>query len=166
MAFLTVLIALVGVLGLLVTALLFAVLRRLREYGAELDQLRALVGAGTLGGSGALLGRPFPALPGARPELVGFFSVGCPACHTQAPLFEAEAAGRPAVAVVIGEAAEAAGLAEAFDAGLTVVTGPESGRLAAELGVTTYPTFVRLGPDGTVVRAQHQAPGLAELATA
>lgn len=151
---------LVAVLCLVVLVLIFAVMRRLREQQAELDKLsQLLISRVTDYDVTELVGRRFPDATG-QPVLAGFFSVDCEACHVQAPIFAAEVGDLPTAVIVSGPGAETDPLVAQFS-GKTVIAGRRGEELARQLGIRAYPTFVRLDSDGTVVRAQTEAAGLA-----
>ncbi|WP_163507141.1 TlpA family protein disulfide reductase [Fodinicola acaciae] len=154
-------VTLVGVLCLVLLVLVFAVLRRLREQQAELEQLRKAVGMRlTDYDVSELLGRRIPDVTDTSPTLVGFFSVDCETCHEQAPIFAAALRGQRALAVISGRDAEDNLLALQFgDA--SVLAGVSAGEFARGLGIRAYPTFLRLDDTGTVVQAQTEAAGLA-----
>jgi len=159
-------IVLVGALCLLDLLLTFGVLRRLREQSAELERLSA-------GGAGgvpefdrdALVGRTLPqpaatTIGEAPVAVVGFFAAGCEPCHKQAPELVAwasgqagERAGARAVAVVTGTGAGADELVEIFGDAVIIIAGPDGSRVATELGISVYPTFVRTGAGGAIVEA-------------
>ncbi|MFF5208845.1 hypothetical protein [Streptosporangium sp. NPDC000396] len=48
----------------------------------------------------------------------------------------------------------------------SVVTAENASRMVRELGVEAFPTFLRVGPDGTIVDAQTELSALAEVARA
>jgi thiol-disulfide isomerase/thioredoxin len=151
-------VAVVAVACALDLVLTVAVLRRLRRQATTLAQLDGSDDAQVA--VRELVGRPVPEAAGSghgdpRPRLIGFFSPGCPACHEQAPHFLRRArreAGRgvDALAVVCGEAGEAAELAAQLGEAATVVTDGDD--LAAALGVSLFPTFL-VADNGTVTAA-------------
>ncbi|GAA1662367.1 thioredoxin domain-containing protein [Fodinicola feengrottensis] len=155
-------VVLLGVLCLVGLLLIFAILRRLREQGAELENLRKVLGMGiTDYDVTELVGRKIPEIGGRTPALVGFFSVGCDSCHEQAPKFAEQASGQHCVAIVTGTGAERDPLLRQLgDA--AVLTGPDGAEVARGLGIRAYPTFLRVDTDGVIVRAQTEAAGLSE----
>lgn len=156
----------VGALSLLNLLLMLTLLRRLR--------------AGTLGAGGAVTsfeaGRGL--LMGSKPEpfrvrllhggelteadlageptLVGFFSPGCRACAEQTPHFLRRAAAWPGgpdrvLAVIADDSEEGAEYAEKFAGVARLVVDGAPGPVATAYGVTAFPAFGVLDPEGTVV---------------
>lgn len=155
MAFVVVALVLLTALCLVLLVLVLAVLRRLREHESRFERLAA--SAGAMGGhdpAADLVGRRVPELAehtGGSPRTVGFFSVGCEACHEQAPEFVASAAATGASAIVVGAPAEElAGLLEGVP---TVVTGAESEKLMKAVDIKAFPTFLQVDGEGLIVRA-------------
>ncbi|MFD5557090.1 hypothetical protein ACFWIA_25025 [Streptomyces sp. NPDC127068] len=163
MGFLVVALVLVAALCCFQLVLVLAVLRRLREHESRLEQLGGAAGFSTYDGA-ELVGRRLPGFAGATdgaPQLLGFFSVDCDACHEQAPGFAAAAAERNASAVVLGSPArEFAGLLADVP---TVIVGAEGEALANAVDIQAFPTFVEVDADGVIVRA---SVDLAELPAA
>ncbi|MEH1166252.1 hypothetical protein V6V47_12780 [Micromonospora sp. CPCC 205539] len=162
MPFLTAAVALIGALCLFNLLLIFAVLRRLREHTAELARLQEQRQAGpALYDPTVLVGRMLPELPvGAdeRPELVGFFDAACDACHKHAPEFAAAAKRHAAAAVVTGKGQDADDLADLLADVPTVLVGADAVAVTAALGLEAFPTFLHVGLDGTILRAQLTVP--------
>ncbi|WP_328401884.1 hypothetical protein OHS70_28290 [Streptomyces sp. NBC_00390] len=155
MAFLVVALVLLTALCVFQLVLVLAVLRRLREHESRFEQLAKAAGPmGALDPVAELVGRRVPELAehtGGSPRTVGFFSVGCEACHEQAPEFVASAAATGASAIVVGTPAdELAGLLEGVQ---TVVTGAEGERLMKAVDIKAFPTFLQVDGEGLIVRA-------------
>lgn len=156
-------IVLVGALCLFDLLLTFAVLRRLREHTAELERLSAGGPRVPKFDRDALVGRSLPesaatAIGGAPVSVVGFFAAGCEPCHKQAPELAAWAGepagtGGRAVAVVTGTGADVDELLAILGDAVTVIAGPDSSRVAMELGVDVFPTFVRTDTGGAIAEA-------------
>ncbi|MET8048907.1 hypothetical protein ABZU75_15035 [Streptosporangium sp. NPDC005286] len=176
MTFLIAAVVLVGVLCVLDLLLTFAVLRRLREHTAELARLA--------GGTrfapydpGVLVGRTLPwtgtdadtdaDTDGVdRPRLVAFFDVNCDACHEHAPQFAVTARTQAAMAVISGAGPRADDLVQMVADVSSVITAERADSLVKAVGVEAFPTFLRVGPDGTIVAAQTELTTLAEMASA
>jgi thiol-disulfide isomerase/thioredoxin len=153
----------VAAVTLLNLLLLLALLRRLRT-GALETTATVTPGRGLLLGSAAA---PFRArlLDGAEltdadltgePTLIGFFSPGCRACAEQTPHFLRRAASWPGgpgrvVAVIAGDGEEGARYAATFAEVARLVVDGQSGPVATAYGVSAFPAFGVLDPDGTVV---------------
>ncbi|WP_328995770.1 hypothetical protein OG394_14010 [Kribbella sp. NBC_01245] len=158
--FLTALVVVVGIVGVLNLLLTFGVIRRLKEY----DQAIAKIP------HGAMHSVPSEAMraPGSEVDeftavstdgvpvtkeslhaqtLVGFFSVGCAPCTESAPKFAAHAVGVPGgkdsvLAIVVADGdddpSELAGiLGEGARVGVEGYDGP----IATAFGVTAFPTY-------------------------
>ncbi|MER5623454.1 hypothetical protein [Streptosporangium sp. NPDC002544] len=170
MTFLIAAVVLVGVLCVFDLLLTFAVLRRLREHTAELARLA--------GGTrfapydpGVLVGRTLPwtdtDTDGVdRPRLVAFFDVNCDACHEHAPQFAVTARAQAAMAVISGAGPRADDLVQMVADVSSVITAERADSLVKAVGVEAFPTFLRVGPDGTIVAAQTELTTLAEMASA
>jgi thiol-disulfide isomerase/thioredoxin len=177
MGFVIAAVVLVGGLCVVDLLLTFAVLRRLRVHTDELNQLRTGVTGGRPGfDREGFVGRtlaPFVArtvdgrevsrddLVG-RPRLVAFFSATCAPCHARAPELAEWARGQrlagadpvgPALAVVTGTGSGADQLVETLGGAATVIPEPDSSRIVDALGVSAFPTFLRLDADGTIADA-------------
>jgi hypothetical protein len=139
--------------------LLFAVLRRLRGYEERLT-------AGSPGQPARLdlVGRRLPAAAGlvGTTRLVGVFSASCQPCHEQAALFAAH--DDPARVALMLDSSASDDQRSAMSATLAgaprVLTEPDSGAVAGELGIRTYPVLLRLDGNGTVVAAEHSLAAL------
>lgn len=177
MEFLTMSLGIVGA-GLLINlALTFALVRRVRRHGEQLarfpfkvfdsemmDGLRAgskvpdlkvrtISGetrslAGT-GGTSATGGT------GGTRSVIGFFSVGCPACEKQLPEFKEYARTIPGgasqvLAVISGNEAAAAGFARELEGVAEVVLEPHRGSAQQAMSVSTFPAFYLLDAGGHV----------------
>jgi thiol-disulfide isomerase/thioredoxin len=177
MAYLAAAVTLVGIIAAVDLLLTVGVVRRLREHSAELAGLRG-PGAGDAGlpvgtpvgdfTATDLTGRPVGV--GSGRTLVGFFSPGCGPCKERMPDFVAHAAGRPGgpgavLAVVVGEAAEAAAMVDPLLRVATVVVEPEDGPVQRAFGVGGFPTFV-LVEDGVVAAADFVLPPVTSRDTA
>lgn len=158
MAFVVAAVVLVGVLCVLNMLLTFTVLRRLREHTAELARLAAGPALGGGYDPARLVGQTFPDLEPERPELVGVFDAQCSGCHKHAPEFATAVRGRAALAVVTGTGPEAEALVGLLREVPRVLVGEEAGGLAYILGVTGFPTYLRVGGDGTIVWAGSGSP--------
>ncbi|WOX25875.1 hypothetical protein [Streptomyces solicathayae] len=154
MAFLVVALVLVAALCVFQLVLVLAVLRRLREHETRFEQLARSRGPMDAYDPNELVGRRIPELAahtGGEPRTVGFFSVGCEACHEQAPEFVAAAGVGDASAIVVGAPAdELTGLLGGVP---VVVTGEEADGLMRAVDVKAFPTFLRVDGDGVIVRA-------------
>ncbi|AWS43113.1 hypothetical protein [Streptosporangium sp. 'caverna'] len=165
MTFLIVAVVLVGALCMFNLLLTFAVLRRLREHTTELERLAGQEQFAPYDPS-VLVGR---ALPGAgaddadRPRLVAFFDVDCSTCHERAPQFVAAARDHAgaALAVITGDGRKVDDLAGLVGGVSKVVTAEGADSMVRALGIEAFPTFLRVGPDGTVVDAQTELEMLA-----
>ncbi|WP_406314926.1 hypothetical protein OHA77_40745 [Streptosporangium sp. NBC_01639] len=170
MTFLIAAVVLVGVLCAFDLLLTFAVLRRLREHTAELARLAE----GTQFISydpGALVGRTLPwadtDTDGVdRPELVAFFDANCDACHKHAPQFAVTARTQAAMAVISGAGPRADDLVQVVAGVSSVITAERADSLVKAVGVEAFPTFLRVGQDGTIVAAHMELAALAEMASA
>jgi hypothetical protein len=154
MAFLVVALVLVTALCVFQLVLVLAVLRRLREHEDRFERLAKSAGPMDAYEPTELVGRRVPELAehgGGQPRTIGFFSVGCEACHEQAPDFVAAAAAGGASAIVVGSPAdELTGLLQGVP---TVVTGAEGDALMKAVDVKAFPTFLQVDEDGLIVRA-------------
>jgi hypothetical protein len=158
-----VLLALLCLVNMMIT---FAVLRRLQSHEERL----AAQPSSQLPGADALIGRQLPEFTATsvagvtvsrsdligRTRLLGIFSATCKPCHEQALAF-AEFADPDRVALVT----DARGRDDAQQRMLTelgpsptVILEPDSGTLAGELGVTAFPTLLRLDDDGRIVQVE------------
>ncbi|MFJ2031611.1 hypothetical protein [Streptosporangium sp. NPDC087985] len=168
MTFLIAAVVLVGVLCVFDLLLTFAVLRRLREHAAELARLAGQPRFAPYN-PGALVGRTLPQTDTDgvdRPQLVAFFDVNCDACHEHAPQFAVAARTYAAMAVVSGGGPKIDDLLEAVGGVASVITAERADKLVKAVGVEAFPTFLRVGPDGTIVEAQTELSALAEMAPA
>ncbi|MFI6453314.1 hypothetical protein ACIBF6_17340 [Streptosporangium amethystogenes] len=168
MTFLIAAVVLVGVLCAVDLLLTFGVLRRLREHTAELARLAGETRFAPYD-PGVLVGRtlPWTATDGVdRPRLVAFFDAGCDACHEHAPQFAVTARTQAAMAVVSGAGPRADDLVQAVAGVSSVITAERADSLVKAVGVEAFPTFLRVGPDGTIVAAQTELAALAEMASA
>ncbi|ADB34987.1 hypothetical protein Kfla_5984 [Kribbella flavida DSM 17836] len=142
----------VTAVNLLIT---FAVLRRLREHDQRLTQLEGRGGSHL----DVLIGRepaPFAVhgIDGARvghdgaaASLIGFFSVGCSACHDQAGPFrqaveEGRFAGHDVLVVVDGPPGGDPDLVGQLSGLGVVVEGEQAQTVAAAYGVIAFPAFL------------------------
>ncbi|MDG4864467.1 hypothetical protein P8605_40610 [Streptomyces sp. T-3] len=138
-----------------------AVLRRLREHEERFEQLAQGVGSMAPYDASTLVGRTVPELAAHAPEdgaLIGFFSVGCDACHEQAPRFAAPEGEADGTAFVVGTPADE--LLTLLSGVPHLVSGERSDQMADAAGIQAFPTFLRVAADGTVLAA---ATDLAEL---
>jgi hypothetical protein len=155
----TVLIALVVILGVLALAnllLTVAVARRLRTHT---DTLAGLTGAATPD-SGLPPGTAVPRLravahDGAEigtgeAELLAFVAASCAACRTHLPGLLAAAGRSPVTVVVSGDPAAGTDLVRLAEPVARVLTEAGDGPWALAFGVQVFPTFLRLR-DGVVV---------------
>jgi hypothetical protein len=159
MPFLVAAVVVLAVLCLGNLLLLFAVLRRLRGY-----EERLAAGSPERAARLDLVGRRLPAAAGpvGTTRLVGVFSASCQPCHEQAALFAAH--DDPArVALVLDGGAGAdqrSAMLAALSGAPRLLTEPDSGAVADELGIRTYPVLLRLDEDGTVLAAEHSLAAL------
>jgi thiol-disulfide isomerase/thioredoxin len=103
--------------------------------------------------------------------MVAFFSPTCAPCRERLPEFveaatAVPAADRQAYAVIIGDAAEAAGMAEQLSPAARVVTGPTTVPMVEAFGAESFPALYRMGPDGVVAASGHTLAVYPALATA
>lgn len=165
MSYLAAALAIVSVLCVMNLLLLFLVMRRLREHGerlAKLPRYRPMLQRLTAGTkvqeftaiSTTGESRSLAEMTSSR-SLVGFFSIGCPACHDQLPGFIKFAKTIPGgtaqvLAVVIGAEKQAmdfaAGLAEVAAVVIESLHGP----VATAFSVPALPSFYLVGADGRV----------------
>jgi hypothetical protein len=158
--FLTALVVVVGIVGVLNLLLLFGVIRRLKEHDQAIAKLP----------QGALHGPPADSMraPGSEVDeftavstddvvvskeslagetMVGFFSASCAPCIENAPTFAARAAGVPGgkdsvLAIVVADGEDdPSGLVGVLGAGARVVVEDYDGPIAAAFGVTAFPTY-------------------------
>ncbi|WP_411084266.1 hypothetical protein [Streptomyces sp. cmx-18-6] len=166
MTFVVAAVVLVGVLCVFDLVLTFAVLRRLREHTAELERL-AVGPSFTPYDHGVLVGRALPEAAAAhKPALVAFFDARCGTCHEHAPRFAARARGRGALAVVSGEGPRADELAAHVAHDAVVIRDAAAAEVVSALEIGAFPTFLVVGPDGVVVRAEADLEALGEPAAA
>ncbi|MFB9837665.1 TlpA family protein disulfide reductase [Actinoallomurus acaciae] len=173
MPFLVAAVVLLAVLCLLNMMITFAVLRRLRSHEERL----AARPAGRSSGVDALVGRELPefdatSTAGAavsrsdllgRARVLGVFSATCEPCHEQARAFaELDDPGRVALVTdVRGREDVLRRFVPDLGDTPTIILEPDSGPLAGELGVSTFPTLLRLDEDGRVVQAGNALSQLA-----
>lgn len=157
----------VGVVSLLNLLLMLTLLRRLRAGTLEAGGASVTSfdpGRGLLVGSRA---EPFRVrlLHGGEltdadltgePTLVGFFSPGCRACAEQTPHFLRRAAAWPGgpdrvLVVIADDSEEGADYAEKFAGVARLVADGAPGPVASAYGVSAFPAFGVLDPEGTVV---------------
>jgi hypothetical protein len=168
MTFLIAAVVLVGLLCVFDLLLTFAVLRRLREHAAELARLAGQTQF-TPYDPAVLVGRtlPWTEADGAdRPQLVAFFDVNCDACHEHAPQFADTAGTQAAMAVVSGAGPRADDLVQVVAGVSSVITAERADSLVKAVGIEAFPTFLRVGPEGTIVAAQTELAALTEMAPA
>jgi hypothetical protein len=168
MIFLIAAVVLVGALCVFDLLLTFAVLRRLREQSAELARLAGQAQFAPYD-PGVLVGRTLPRADADsvdRPRLVAFFDVNCDACHEHAPQFAVAARAHAAMAVISGAGPRLDDLVEMVGGVSSVITAERADNLVKAVGVEAFPTFLRVGPDGTIVEAQTELAALAETASA
>lgn len=164
---------LLWVLLLVVLVLLVAVVKRLGEHQRQL--------AGFLPAAGLKVGERAPAgtvtavdgaaagwgETGAGTTLLGFFSAHCRACGEQLPLFNAVAAGAReqgigALAVIDGGTDDAAHLLAAIEPPVRAVLAPfGDSPLLPDLRVSTFPSYLAIADDGTVLATAESAPDVA-----
>ncbi|WP_081748916.1 TlpA disulfide reductase family protein [Nocardiopsis sp. CNT312] len=178
--FLTVLCALVGALCLLNILLTVGVIRRLKEHTETIGHLRSTVPAlpeqvilpageevadfsaetvdGTTVNRADLEGE----------TLVGVFSPGCPACTEQLPRFTDLAASFPGgrdrvLAVVVGEAADAAHEIAQLTPVARVVQEEHGGTTAPAFGVNGFPAMARVDATGRVLASGYSVEAVEAL---
>lgn len=158
--FLTALVVVVGIVGVLNLLLLFGVIRRLKEH----DQAIARIPYGAMGSAPAESMRA----PGSEVDeftavstddvpvtkealtaetLVGFFSVSCAPCIESAPKFAEHAAGVPGgkdsvLTIVVAESDDdPSELIGILGHSARVVVEGYGGPIATAFGVTAFPTY-------------------------
>jgi thiol-disulfide isomerase/thioredoxin len=158
------------VVNLLLT---FGVIRRLRTH-TELLSARAvpevMVGVGESPGdfsAGAVDGEVVSRASLVGEQLVGFFSPGCGPCVEMVPRFAERAAvvGRAhAVAVVVGDAGDAAEFVAVLEPVARVVLepGPGEGTLSGAFGVKGFPAVCVLDGEKVVTASGSSVLGVAE----
>ncbi|GIG91315.1 TlpA family protein disulfide reductase [Plantactinospora endophytica] len=153
-------------LGLVNLVIVLGVVRRLRELHELLAggvpalprfEPNMLAAGATVGDFSASTGDGAPV---ARADLtgstlVGFLTLGCPACLESLPWFvaraEGTAGGRDGVlAVLAGVGAEHSEMYGRLAAVARVVVEPELGPVAKAFGLTSYPSFALLYDDTVV----------------
>lgn len=175
MVYLSAAVAVVGTVAALNLLLLLGVLRRLRE---QAERLAALAASGGFGPPVELMlpvgGRPaeFRAetVDGvevslaslAAPALLGFFSPRCEPCREWVPRFVKAAGELPhgrsqALAVVVGDGAEASDEVAQLRRVAQVVVEPPDGPVSRAFAVTGWPVLCRLDEDGTITATENQA---------
>jgi hypothetical protein len=148
-----------GLLGNL--ALTFALLRRVRRHDTQLARIPFNLGPTP----GLRTGSKVPDLTiqtasgetrplGGSHNLIGFFSVGCPACEKQLPEFKRYARSIPggasrAVAIISGNDG-AADFARELEGVAAVVLEPPRGSVQQAMSVSVFPMFYLLDADGRV----------------
>lgn len=98
-----------------------------------------------------------PAAPLPRPTLLNFWATWCGPCRAELPLLEDAARAKAAVTLVnVGEPAQTV---QRFlsESELSLPTRVGGDALAAQLGVTAFPTTIVVGPGGEVL-ARHLGP--------
>lgn len=166
MAFSTTVIAVLSVLTVFHLLLTFGVIRRLRQHTELIEECRRLFHAGpepavaihdgevvgdftarTIGGDtidrSALVDHRF----------IGFFSPGCSACVDQLRAFVefAESEVVRALAVVVGDASEAADFVAKLSRVATVVVEPLNGDLSKAFKIRGFPAFCAVDGSGAVI---------------
>jgi thiol-disulfide isomerase/thioredoxin len=156
MAYLTAAVVLVGALCLLDLVLTYGVIRRLRatsaavtvdEDGNELtpragDPVAAFAGTTT---AGQPISRD--SVAGA---LVAFLSPNCKPCKASLPQLLHLAAAGPVVAVVVGDPADMTDMVARLSPVARVLTEEPFGPVSTAFAVRSFPTFVKVGRDGTL----------------
>jgi peroxiredoxin len=159
------LLGVVTVLSVVNLALMFAVIRRVREHGerlAKLPRMRPMLQrlpAGTKVPEFTTVtvtgeSRSLADMAGSR-SLVGFFSPGCPPCHDQLPEFTKFAKTLPGgashvLAVVTGAEKPAMEFAARLDGDASVVVEHPKGPVATAFSVEGMPSFYLVGADGRI----------------
>lgn len=173
MIYLTAAVIVVGTLCVLDLLLTIGVLRRLREHGERLEGLPAentesSLMAQALRAVGDRIddfttttfdGREVSRARLTGLTLVGFFSTYCEPCRTSVEPFAELVAGRPggwdeALAVVVGDDADAIDFVTGFGEGARVVVeqeGPEPGPVVSAFSVMGYPVYCVLDEQGVVL---------------
>ncbi|ONI76589.1 hypothetical protein BWI15_04630 [Kribbella sp. ALI-6-A] len=158
--FLTALVVVVGIVGVLNLLLLFGVIRRLKEHdqaiakipysamqsppaesmrapGSEVDEFTAVSTDSV----------PVTKESLTAETLVGFFSVSCAPCIESAPKFAAHAAGVPGgkdsvLAIVIADGDDdASEIVGVLGGSARIVVEGYEGPIATAFGVTAFPTY-------------------------
>jgi thiol-disulfide isomerase/thioredoxin len=152
-----------NVLTLLNLLLLFGVIRRLREYPAQLAAGLpgpSLLPAGTQVEAFATTdadGRPVHREELPEGTVVGFFSPGCAPCEALLPKFVTHAAGMPggresAVAVVTGTPEDVSNyVTQLSPVARVVIEEPAGGVVVRAFEVSAYPAVFQLDGDGRVL---------------
>lgn len=164
MAALVAAVVLLGVFSVLNTMFCLGIVRRLREHTELIAKLGHGGHSDLILSAGATIG-PFSAstVDGAEvsnaaltgPTLVAFLAPGCGPCEQEQPEFVALAAAHPrdrVLAVVTGlDDAAAAPLVAELRGIATVVREDDGGPVQQAFGVSGYPTFALVEPNGVVV---------------
>lgn len=159
MAYLIAAVALVAALCLLDLVLTFGVIRRLRamstavtldEDGNELapragDPVADFAGTTT---EGEVVSRD--SVTGA---LVAFLSPNCKPCKASLPELLRVAEAGPVVAVVVGDSADMTDMIGKLSPVARVLTEEPFGPVSTAFAVRSFPTFRKVGPDGTLAAA-------------
>jgi thiol-disulfide isomerase/thioredoxin len=159
MAYLTVAVVLVAALCLLDLVLTFGVIRRLRATGAAVtldedgNELTPRAGDPVAGFTGTTTeGEPV-----SRDSVIGavvaFLSPNCKPCKASLPDLLRVAEAEPVVAVVVGDPADMADMVEKLSPVARVVTEEPFGPVSTAFAVRSFPTFGKVGPDGTLAAA-------------
>lgn len=102
-----------------------------------------------------------------EPSVLGFFSSHCRACRDELPAFNAVGAavgerGMEAVAIIDGETDDAAHLLAGLRPPVRAVLAPfGASKVLPDLRVSSFPSYLAIGTDGTVLAAAESAPALA-----
>ncbi|MBL1093450.1 MULTISPECIES: TlpA family protein disulfide reductase [Streptomyces] len=180
MPFLIAAVILLGVLCALDLVLTIGVIKRLREHTERL----ALMGGGfaTIDVGAEISAFESVTVDGVRlvreslteETVVAFFSPNCEPCKEKLPQFAEYVRTRPggrsrALAVVVGEGDAGAPFVTALSPIAHVVVEGQNGPLNSAFRTTSYPTVVRVAPDGggrLVVTASHVELGRSAVSAA
>lgn len=176
MPFLIAAVVFVGALCAVDLLLTFAVIRRLAEHSRKLAEGAA--GAPSFPAAGTKLGDfasvsadgvPVSADFFTGPTVVGVFSTNCSACHERLPEFtDFLDRNEPehAIALVVGEEAEAREFAGALPEALPVVIEDPRGQLARALRVPAFPSFYLVDQNASIVGAAGTPDALPQVSNA
>ncbi|WP_433171338.1 TlpA family protein disulfide reductase [Actinoallomurus sp. CA-150999] len=168
MPVLVVAVVFVGILCGIDLLLTLAVIRRLREHTLRLADMPPtrpdLVRPGTPLGDFKVTaedGSTVSREAFTSPTVVGVFSTDCSSCHERLPEFTAfveTARPQQVLALVTGQASDAAEFTAAMGAAVTVVVEPLGGPFGRALQVSQFPSFYLIGDDAVIVAAE-STPG-------
>lgn len=159
MAYLTAAVVLVGALCLLDLVLTFGVIRRLRATSATVtrdedgNELAPRAGDPVAGFASTTTGGQPVSRDSVTGALVAFLSPNCKPCKASLPEVLRLAAAGPVVAVVVGDPADVTDMVAQLSPVARVLTEEPFGPVSEAFGVRSFPTFVKVSPDGTLAAA-------------